>query len=175
MNATSANPYFRPNRCKCGHAYISHTGGVDTTITDCIECIPLGLNPNKHIFEAEMAMGPLPPAGSFFLVNGLKGYCNPGILGFSFQKILGLAATKGSPLVTLTNTTGIVPGMSFQTVTNTPGNTDTYTVIGVSGITITLDRPLDFNMLIGATIIFDGTFNSSTGPGRPSSNYQRGG
>jgi hypothetical protein len=176
MNATSDHPYFRFNRCKCGHAFISHSGGVDTTNTDCVECPPLGTNPNKHIFEHMTALGPLPPNGSFFLCSDLQGYCNPGGLGTSFQKTLAVAASKGAPIIQFLDTIGIVPGVSFTSYpAGNLGNTVTYTVFRVQGVSVILDRPLDFNILTSNVFIFDGTHSSSMGPGRPSRNYQRGG
>jgi hypothetical protein len=178
MNATSPNPYFAPNNvCKCGHNIASHVNvGVDTTQTNCNECIPRVLtpaNPNKHIFEAMMAEGPLPPAGSFFLCAAQKGYINPGGLGFSFTRTVILAATQGAPQIQLNSTAGIIPGMSFFTQPTNLGNTATYTVLGVKAASIVLDRPLNLNINSGTIIIFDGTHESSMGPARPSRNYQR--
>lgn len=183
MNATSGNPYFRPNICKCGHALIMHNivAGGNFANSSCRECFPALIgNRNSHYFEGRYAFGPFPPLGTTFALTDQYGYINCGGLGTQIIKFLAANVLKGDTTMTLTDTLGIIPGMAFLMMTTLAvANSDTYQVIGVSGNVITLDRGADINTPVGqiganSPLLFGGSFGSTMGPGR-ARNGQRGG
>lgn len=164
------------NLCKCGHEKSVHTESWITGSgqNKCSLCIGTTVSANNHFFESPFSLGPMPPRESFFTWTDIEGYYQAGGLGFRKVTTLALLINAGDTTITVQNAVGVVPGMSVYIEASPVYNSMTYTVTNVSGNVITLSEPALYANTSAGTVIFDGTFGSGMGPGRPRNGQRQG-
>ena len=171
-----------PNICKCGHDITVHS--MTLTQNKCSLCLGTGVSANNHYFESPYSINNIGYTNpdSFFGWTDIQGYVNAGGLGFRKTTTLAAAVLQGDTTCTVGDATGVKPGMTFYVnySTGTIYDATTYTIANVAGNVLTLLAPNGFVFAIPAaqlpnvTIIFDGTFGSGMGPGRPRNGQRQG-